>query len=144
MRAEKFLEMHPVSLTQTELDERAREAAALALEVEAKAKELERYKEDTKAAAKALENEQKALEQRLFALGRVVKSRREPRNVECSERVRGALVETTREDTGEVVSSRPATRAEMEEASQVTLFPGGGATAPKKGKGGPKDPAPAN
>jgi hypothetical protein len=135
MRTEPFLESHPVTLTQSEVDERAHEAAAVGLKVEAKAKELEAFVESAKLQKKLLENEGALLAAKLYELGRIVKNRREPREVECVERLAGHVVQTIREDTGEVVSSRPATRTEIEEAMQEPLFPGGGTTkAPPKKK----------
>ncbi len=146
MRTDPFLESHPVTLTQGEVDERAHEAAAVGLKVEAKAKELDAFVESAKLQKKLLENEGALLASKLYDLGRIVKNRREPREVECIERLSGHVVQTVREDTGEVVSSRPASRAEIEEAMQEPLFPGGGTTkAPAKKKAAkPAEDAPAH
>lgn len=131
MRAEKFWEVHPVVLMVDEVDERAREAAGLLLAIKAKKAEIELHDEAAKTKKKQLADEEKALTNRAFDLGQVVKSRREPRQVECQETLRGTMIITTRLDTGEEVGSRAATKMELQEELPL-LIPGGGAKKAEK------------
>lgn len=128
MRRESFLEMLPVPLTDDEVNERARESAGVVTQIQAKKHDVEVHKEEAKNKTKRLEDEEKAITARDYELALAVKSRREPRQVECREEYADQKVNAVRQDTGEVVSSRAATRAEIEESVQVKMFPA------KKGK----------
>ena len=125
MRREAFFELLPVTLTPLEADERAHEAAGVIKLIQDKGREIDVFTEETKAKKKNLENAKAELEARAYGLAEAVKSRREPRQVACREVFNVDKVDVVREDTGEVVSSRAATRAEIEESLQVTLFPRG-------------------
>jgi hypothetical protein len=129
MRREAFFELLPVTLTPLEADERAHEAAGVIKLIQDKGREIDVFTEETKAKKKNLENAKALLEAKAYGLAEAVKSRMEPRQVACREVFNVDKVDTVREDTGEVVSSRAATRAEIDESLQVTLFPKG---APKK------------
>ncbi len=122
------MELLPVPLSEDEVHERAKEAAGVVTRIQAKKLELEAHKEEAKTRTKKLENEEEAITARACELALAVKSRREPRQVECREVYRDHTIYTVRQDTLEEVSSRAATKAEIEDCLQVSLFPD------KKGK----------
>jgi hypothetical protein len=128
MRREAFLELLPVPLSDDEVHERAKEAAGVVTRIQAKKLELETHKEEAKTRTKKLETEEDAITARAYELALAVKSRREPRQVECREVYRDHTIYTVRQDTLEEVSSRAATKAEIEDCQQVSMFPA------KKGK----------
>ncbi len=133
MRTEVFHEELDVELSESERDLRGRQAARLALAIKthkAKAEEEDKAWKERKAELKS--GEEKLVEA-LYTVGKAVEAGVEPRQVACVEVLRGVMVETIRQDTGETVDSRAASKAELGE-HQKTVVPGGGAATKKKSK----------
>ncbi len=125
MRTDPFHEEHDVELSERDRDLRGRQAARLALAIEAQKARAETETETWKERKAKLKSEEEELVKALYAVGRAVETGVEPRQVQCIEELRGVMVETIRQDTGETVSTRAATKAELGE--HQPLIPGGGA-----------------
>jgi hypothetical protein len=123
MKSERFFQEHPVKLTDEEIADRALENAELLGKSEEKAREIDDYAETSKATKKRLDGEKEALDAQCFRLGRIVRTRMEPRQVECEERdVMSTLtIETVRLDTGACVGSRAMTKDEIHDRQQIKL-----------------------
>jgi len=117
LRKDVFLEELPCRLSEEEIDERGREAGALAAD-------LERFKEHAKKEKKKLTDKEKDMTEKLFGLGKAVETGVETRDVGCYEHANLAryVVETVRMDTGTVVRTRPMDEQERKKAAQGDLF----------------------
>lgn len=106
----------PVPLTEDELRLKAQEmATAERLLGEAERKE-DAEAELWKGKKKALENETGDARARLSLIGRVVREKREFRDIEIVEEPNHATktVDTVRTDTGEIIETRGMTESEMQ------------------------------
>lgn len=111
-------------------------------EVAQRAEELARELHDQAVAEEAAAATKKKLAQdlekrreRIARLGRIVHTRREDRQIDCHEEhsALDGTARTVRDDTGEVVDTRPLTQEELRDARQEAL-PGFrvGSTAPQE------------
>ena len=109
----------PVKLDPHEVAQRA---AELARELHDQAVAEEEAASTKKKLAKDLE----ARAARIARLGRVVHTRREDRQIDCHEEHRSldGTARTIRDDTQEIVDTRPLTQEELREARQESLLGG--------------------
>ena len=106
----------PVKLAPDEVAQRAEELA----------RELHDQAVAEEAAASTKKNLAKDLEERrerVARLGRIVHTRREDRQIDCHEEhsALDGTARTVRDDTGEVVDTRPLTAEELRDARQEAL-----------------------
>lgn len=132
MRSNTFHEELPVKLNEDERNLRGRQAARLSVALRA-------HQDRAKEAKKKLADEEKRLTEALHKASDAAENGEEKRQVECTEVLRGVMVEVIRLDTHETVSSRPAEKAEL--AGAPVLVPGGGS---KKRQPAEDDDAPAS
>ena len=106
----------PVKLDPHEVAQRADE---LARELHDQAVAEETAAATTKKLAKDLEERAN----RISRLGRIVHTRREDRQIDCHEEhsALDGTARTVRDDTGEIVDTRPLTQEELREARQEAL-----------------------
>lgn len=110
----------PVKLTQAEMEIRAQELATAEATLSGSEMALEHEVERTKAAKKSIENDIATHRAEVGRLARVVRERREDRDVivtEAPDYDRG-VIETVRVDTGEVIGTRGMTDLER----QINIF----------------------
>jgi len=118
MRKGYFTENLMCALSEEEVDQRGREAALLGVEIE-------EFKDSSKTIKSKLTADEKEMTQRLYRLGHACKNAQEERPVSCHEVANNArfTVETVRNDTGEVSSTRAMTEEEREKVTtQGNLF----------------------
>lgn len=106
----------PVKLAPDEVAQRAEE---LARELHDQAVAEEAAASTKKKLAKDLEKRR----ERVARLGRIVHTRREDRQIDCHEEhsALDGTARTVRDDTGEVVDTRPLTAEELRDARQEAL-----------------------
>jgi hypothetical protein len=106
----------PVTLAPDEVAQRATE---LARELHDQAVAEEAAASTKKKLAKDLEERR----ERISRLGRVVHTQREDRQIDCHEEhsALDGTARTVRDDTGEVVDTRPLTQEELRDARQEAL-----------------------
>lgn len=106
----------PVKLAPDEVAQRAEE---LARELHDQAVAEEAAASTKKKLAKDLEERR----ERVARLGRIVHTRREDRQIDCHEEhsALDGTARTVRDDTGEVVDTRPLTQEELRDARQEAL-----------------------
>ncbi len=141
MRTEVFHEEHDVVLSEDERNLRGRQAARQAQAIKNAKALIETETEAWKERKKSLETREKELTQALYDVSRAAETGVEPRQVPCLEVLRGVMIETVRQDTGESVSTRSATKDELRTHEGPVVVPGGGATRakPKPKSTGPAD-----
>jgi hypothetical protein len=108
-----------VSLTDEEVDARARQFATAHHDLRAAEADLVKWKEDMKAAAKARESEVERQKGEVDLLAETVRLRRVRTQVECDWQYRlgegdGGVKYLIRRDTGEAVERRPLTVEERQ------------------------------
>lgn len=138
MRTETFYEDHEVNLSEEERNLRGRQAARLSLSIKAHKARAEEEEEAWKLRKKQLKTDEEKLVETLYQVGKAAETGKETRPVACKEVLRGVMVETIREDTGETVGARSATKDELREHEPPPMVPGGGA------KGATKKASPAD
>ena len=98
----------PVALTETEILERSRTMSE-------RCKEKQKIEAEKAAVVRDFGEKLKKLSGEISRLSEIVSSGEEQRTVDCHEEIRGNRVVLIREDTGAVVSDRPATEEEKQE-----------------------------
>jgi len=115
MGTQRIIKFLPVALTQAEWEDRANSVARLSDEISDAERRVDAEKEAAKARVKDAEATLEGLRAKQRALSRVVRERKEERDVACSvaldRRERQAV--TTRDDTGAEVDRRPLSDAEI-------------------------------
>ena len=116
----QHFESLPCTLTDDEWELKAQEAAQLVAD-------LEQQRSEAKEAKKRLKAQEDELAEKVIAISREVRERREYRSIECYEQneVERKTVVTIRTDTGEVVHSRGMSEMEVRDCLQLKLLPVG-------------------
>jgi len=117
MSRNSFFEELPVKLTHGEWETQSK---LLATKLSEKAK----FDEESKAAKAKLNQEEKDRKTEIFKLGREVETGVGDRQVECYEvpDKMKHIFEVIRQDTGEVIRTRPMSQEERATADQTSLF----------------------
>lgn len=112
----QFLRNLPVKLTITELAKKSADLAAAL-------RDLAAAKEDAGATKRGLADGIKRREETIARLAQHVHEKAEPREVDCHEELDlgSAIARVYRDDTGELVDSRPMTEAEIRSERQAEL-----------------------
>lgn len=120
MTMERVVKNLAVQLTDEEVNERARRAAALAGEEDERAAALESAKERAKSIVKDAESALSGKRAERSQLARIARERVEYRDVECEERLSRAERRRviTRLDTYEIVQTHPASDDEMRKGAK--------------------------
>ncbi len=128
-QSKPFNESLPVVLTQDEIRHRGEALAAALSKITEIDSTLQVAKERAKGAKEPVNKE-------IAKLTRQIRSRKEDRSVECItvKDFRQHCAETIRQDTGEVVRTRPLTAQEMQTKMKVTILPGQGKAPAAPGK----------
>lgn len=114
MIRDKFTEELDVELTKEERDIRGRQSARLALALTKHDELVEQLAEEWRTRKKTMAGERELKVETLHATATAAETGVERRQVECRDALVGAMVITTRTDTGETVGSRPAQKSELE------------------------------
>jgi len=115
MGTQRIIKFLPVALTQAEWEDRANSVARLSDEISDAERRVDAEKEAAKARVKDAEATLEGLRAKQRALSRVVRERKEERDVACSVALdrRDRQAVTTRDDTGAEVDRRPLSDAEI-------------------------------
>jgi hypothetical protein len=125
---DSFKEELDVELTDEERNIRGRQTARLEVA-------LQTHRERTKELQKERRDGEKELEEALTKAAKAAETGQEKRFVECHDELRGSVVTTKRNDTGEVIGTRGATREELGEHEKPPMHGGGAKKAEPRAKG---------